>query len=62
MDRVDWDGIMFKYELYITLVQLKCIANAAAPALLLPENKPAAQVLPIVRFNNNVTLQTGNQN
>lgn len=59
---MDWDGIMFNYELYITLVQLKCIANAAAPALPLPETKPAAQVLPIVRFNNNVTLQVGNQN
>lgn len=59
---MDWDGIMFKYELYITLVQLKCIAKAAAPALPLPETKPAVRVLPIVRFNNNVTLQMGNQN
>lgn len=36
---VDLDGIMFKYELYITLVQLKCIANPAAPgSIALPRN------------------------
>lgn len=58
---MDLDGIMFKYELYITLVQLKCIANIAAPGLLFLETKPAMQVLPIVRFDNNVTLQMGNQ-
>jgi len=57
---VDLDGIMFKYELYITPVQLKCIANIAAPGLLQLETKPAMQVLPIVRFYNNVTLQMGN--
>lgn len=58
---MDLDGIMFKYELYITLVQLKCIANIAAPGLLFLETKTAMQVLPIVRFDNNVTLQMGNQ-
>lgn len=57
---MDWDGIMFKNELYITLVQLKCIANRAAPRLLFLETKPAMQALPIVRFYNNVTLQMGN--
>lgn len=32
---MDLDDIMFKYELYITLVQLKCIANTAAPGIAL---------------------------
>lgn len=57
---MDWDSIMFKNELYITLVQLKCIANRAAPGLLFVETKPAMQALPIVRFHNNVILQMGN--
>lgn len=58
---MDLDGIMFKYELYITLIQLKCIANIVAPGLLFLEIKTAMQVLQIVRFYNNVTLQMGNQ-
>lgn len=52
---------MFTYELYITLVQLKCIANTAAPGLLFLDIKTAMQVLRVLRFYNNVTLQMGNQ-
>lgn len=52
---------MFKYELYITLVRLKCIANTAAPGLLFLEPQPATRVLLIARFYSNATLQMANQ-